>query len=97
MAWASECGQDLALDFEIFSKKCFLSFEWKKNFTTFASSPLEKNLEKYPSGPPWEKILPTPMFDGTNCVDDMNINVDSHKMKEWLLLLFNAFVQCGNI
>jgi len=44
---------DLApLDFEIFIKKvCFLSLEWEKNFTTFATHP-GKNLAKSPGDPP---------------------------------------------
>jgi len=52
-------GGESPLDFENFSKKGFLSFEWdKQNFTTF--DPLGKILEKTPSTP-LKKILPTPM------------------------------------
>jgi len=41
-------------------KGCLFSFEWEKtNFTTFGPP-----LEKSPSGPLLEKILPTPMLVG---------------------------------
>jgi len=46
-------GQGPPLDFENFSKKvCFLSFEWKKQITTFGP-PLEK-FWKNPLVPPLE-------------------------------------------
>jgi len=41
-------------------KGCFLSFQWKKTYFT-AFDPPGKILEKSPSAPPLEKILPTPM------------------------------------
>jgi len=45
-------------------KGCFLSFEWEKSkksiFTTFG--PPYKNLGKTLVAPPFQKILPTPMF-----------------------------------
>jgi len=49
---------------EIISKKgCFFNFEGQKpNFNTFVP-PLEKILGKSPTGPPLEKILPTPMVE----------------------------------
>jgi len=59
-AWASEGGSrgDLCPpDFKNFSKKgCFFNFEgWQPNFTTLAP-PLDKILEKYPSGPPGKNL-----------------------------------------
>jgi len=63
-AWASEGGREGAwppwiLKFSA-TKGIFFGFEWEKtNITTFG--PPGKILEKSPSAPPLEKILPTPM------------------------------------
>jgi len=53
------------LDFENFSKKRL--FSWflveKKQISPLLAPP-GKFLEKSPSGPPWKKILPTPVYTG---------------------------------
>jgi len=54
-AWVSEGGKE----FENFSKKYFLNFEWSKtNFTTF--DPPQKNVWKYPLVPPWKNSFRRP-------------------------------------
>ena len=69
--WASEGGRRGAkaslLDFEIISKKrLFFQFRGAKNKFHHFCPPLEKILGKFPTGPPLEKILPTPMGTALN-------------------------------